>query len=108
MKAELIIITLIIFLWYMNYRKTENFKQEQILNKIYKDLTLEEFQNDLKHSEIQVPSKLIKPIFYKFKTKANENKMTVDFAVKKLRHFDKKCKNDTQFIKKYLLSLNKN
>ena len=107
MITQIILISLIFVLWYMNYQKTENFKQEKILNKIYQDLTLEEFRKDLKHSEIQVPTKLIKPIFYKFKTKAHENKMTVDFAVKKLSHFDKTCKTDTEFMKKYLLSLNK-
>lgn len=106
MKAEIIILLLALFLWYMNRRQMENFKQEKILNTIYKDLTLEEFRKDLKHSEIQVPTKLIKPIFHKFKTKARENKMSVDFAVKKLRHFDKKCKTDTEFMKKYLLTLN--
>jgi hypothetical protein len=108
MKAEIILVLLIVLLWYINNQKIENFKQEQILNAIYKDLTLEEFRKDLKHSEVQVPTKLIKPIFHKFKTKARENKMTVDFAVKKLRHFDKKCKTDKEFMKKYLLSLNRN
>ena len=31
--------------------------------------------------------------------------MTVDFAVKKLRHFDKQTTSNTEFMKKYLLSL---
>lgn len=107
MITQIVLVVLIFVLWYFNYKKVETFKQEKILNKIYRDLTLEEFRNDLKHSEIQVPTKLIKPIFHKFKTKARENKMTVDFAVKKLRHFDKQCKTDTEFMKKYLLTLNR-
>lgn len=102
MKSQIIIILLIVVLWYMNKKQIENFEKDDILNNIYMDLTLEEFKRDLKESEINVPEKLIKPIFYKFKTKARENKMTVDFAIKKLKPFEKGSKKN---IKTYLLSL---
>lgn len=105
MIGQIIIFLLIIVLWYMNKKQIENFKQEEILNNIYRDLTLEEFKRDLKESEINVPEKLIKPIFYKFKTNARENKMTVDFAIKKLKPFEKTSISDIEFMKKYLLLL---
>ena len=91
----------------MNWKKTENFEQDELLNKIYRDLTIEEFKTNLKQNEIKVPEKLIKPIFYKFKKRARKNNITVDLVVDKLRHFDKGKRTDNEFLKQYLRKLKK-
>jgi len=91
----------------MNWKKTENFKHDKLLNKIYRDLTLEEFKTSLKQNEIKVPEKLIKPIFFKFKKLSKNNNITVDLVIDKLRHFDNRKKTDNEFLKQYLRNLKK-
>lgn len=103
MINKILIIIFICILWYFNNKKVENFEQDKLLNKIYRDLTLEEFKKDLKHNEINIPEKLIKVIFFKFKKMAENDNINIDFVINKLRVFDKTEKhNNNDFINKYI------
>ena len=103
---QILMILVILIFWHFNHKKVENFKQDKLLNKIYRDLTLEEFEKDLKHNEIHVPKKLSKILFYRFKKRSNQNNITADYVIEKLRHFDNKGKKiSMKFLKQYMKNL---